>query len=151
MKQPNFLPHYVTNDCGVVLRTDHIQGREESSLVTMESKLLYIDVLMEWLLTTQVSRSTLLLAGRCEATMPPLLVAAEVRFVVVVVGAINWSSPSSTMRSSSKSDMPVVCQLHTAQHSTYCKRPTINYWIKHKHFYFLNSESLPENTVGWRW
>jgi len=71
----------------MVLRTDHLQGREDNSLVTMESKLLYIDVLMEWLLTTQVSRSTLLLAGRCEATTPPLLVAAEV--TVVIVGAIN--------------------------------------------------------------
>jgi len=84
-------------------------------LVIIESTLLYNGVLVEWLLTTQVSRRALLLAGRCDV-MPPLLVVV-VDEAKLVVRDVNASSPSSTIRSSSKSHVPVVCQrLHTEQH-----------------------------------
>ena len=80
--------------------------------MTMESTLLYNGVLTEWLLTTHdESKSTLLLAGRCDVTSPLLLVAEAAKFVV---RDVNSSSPSSTMRSSSNSHAPIACKLHIA-------------------------------------
>ena len=100
------------------------QGRVENSLVTMESTLLYIGALLvEWLLIQEVSSRALLLAGRCDAAMPPLLVAAaEAKCDVRVVS----SSPSSTMRSSPSSQTSDVCRQH---------RPSLYF---HTSLYYIN-------------
>ena len=75
-------------------------------MVTMESTLLYIVAapVVEWLFAMQeLSKKALLLAGRCGAVRPPLLVAdGEAKSDTRVA---NSSSPSSTIRSSPNSDV----------------------------------------------
>jgi len=94
----------------------------ENSLVTMESTLLYIGVLVEVLVVEWLLRMTTLpLVGRCDEVQPPLLAA-----VVLVAEAADEfavradlrqssssSSPSSTIRSSPKTDVSHVCSTNT--------------------------------------
>ena len=80
--------------------------------MTIESTLLYTGIVVEWLLTMQeLSNRAVLLAGRWDAAMPPLLVAAAE--AKSVDGVDNSSSPSSTMRSSPNSHTSDVCVQHT--------------------------------------